>query len=120
MTVSPELMLAILSMDFYNRGYDFGVVVDGDAIGTATVTARDTYVDDTEYAAWQAVGFSAVAYQWNGDIVISYRGTDNPNPLAAISGMAGRWARVIAAPVVVIPGFRPTQAKRRRCPWELL
>lgn len=76
MTVSPELMHAILSIDSYNRGYDSGVVVDGDAIGTATVTARDTYVDDTEYAAWQAAGFYAVAYQWNGETVISYRGTD--------------------------------------------
>lgn len=71
MTVSPELMHAILSMDSYNRGYDSGVVVDGDAIGTATVTARDTYVDDTEYAAWQAAGFYAVAYQWNGETVLS-------------------------------------------------
>lgn len=33
MTISRELMLAILSMDSYNRDYGFGVTVGGSTLG---------------------------------------------------------------------------------------
>jgi hypothetical protein len=42
--VSPELYFAILSMDFYNRGYDPGIVVDSSTIGTASIGANSSAV----------------------------------------------------------------------------
>ena len=78
MSTSPELMYAILAMDAYNRGYNPGIAGlggMGSQIGTATVgeDAETLLSQGTAVAA----GFYAVAYQWNGDTIISYRGTDN-------------------------------------------
>ena len=77
MTLSNDLFLAILSMDSYNRGYDAGITGlggEGARIGAATI-AKDA---EQLLSAWeaQAAGVYAVAYQWNGETVISYRGTD--------------------------------------------
>ncbi|WP_339765226.1 calcium-binding protein, partial [uncultured Hoeflea sp.] len=91
MTISQDLFMAILSMDSYNRGYDAGIMLEDNSIGYAAVEARDTYVDDATYQNWQESGFYAVAYQWNGETVISYRGTDNPNPLAEGSDFWNGW-----------------------------
>ncbi|MEM5494468.1 calcium-binding protein [Hoeflea sp. AS16] len=85
MTFSNELMLAILAMDSYNRGYDAGIgdgqnVVDGvdvDGLGEAGSTIGSAVVLNFSLPQGsQAAGFYAVAYQWNGETVISYRGTD--------------------------------------------
>ena len=79
MTLDPKLMTAILAMDSYNRGYnagiDFGINPDianigiGNAQTTITSSILGTGVD-------QADGFYAIAYQYNGEVVVSYRGTD--------------------------------------------
>ena len=37
MAISSELMYAILAMDAYNRGYNPGLVSEGNSVGTATV-----------------------------------------------------------------------------------
>ena len=37
MSTSPELIYAILAMDAYNRGYNPGLVYEGNSVGTATV-----------------------------------------------------------------------------------
>ena len=87
MPISPDLMLAILSMDSYNRGYGAGLA-DG-----IHVDANGNDIDGLDEAGAQignatvlniplprgavAAGFHAVAYSWNGQTVISYRGTDN-------------------------------------------
>ncbi|WP_299866294.1 hypothetical protein [uncultured Hoeflea sp.] len=79
MSLSPDLFLAILAMDSYNRGYDSGIgdgpdgLGESGSIGNANILARPNEID---IADWQAAGFYAVAYQWNGETVISYRGTD--------------------------------------------
>ncbi|WP_447971535.1 calcium-binding protein [Nitrospira sp. M1] len=82
MAISRDLFLAILSMDSYNRGYNAGIN-DGGAndpdglgglgskIGNATVIEQDISPEA------QAAGFYAVAYEWNGETIISYRGTDS-------------------------------------------
>lgn len=78
MSISPELMFAILSMDSYNRGYDPGIVGlggEGSLLGTAIVKKDALQLLDE--GAAQAAGFYAVAYDWNGKTVISYRGTDD-------------------------------------------
>jgi Lipase (class 3) len=58
MTMNTDLMLAVLAMDAYGAGQN---------VGTATV------IKHHEEAS---TGFSAVAYSYNGETVISYRGTD--------------------------------------------
>ncbi|GJL65542.1 MAG: hypothetical protein NPIRA05_05130 [Nitrospirales bacterium] len=73
-TPSDELMYAILAMDAYNRGYNPGLVYEGNSIGTATVTQQsETSPNSPEVNA----GFYAVSYEWNGETIISYRGTDS-------------------------------------------
>jgi hypothetical protein len=69
MTISRELMLSIFSLDSYNRGYSVGMLVEGSGIGSASI-ASDEYT-----AAQQASSFYATAYTWNGETIISYRGT---------------------------------------------
>jgi len=78
MNISPELLYAILAMDSYNRGYDEGIVLPdakGTAIGPAKISDR---IQDFEGFASQAeaAGFYASAYEVDGAVVISYRGTD--------------------------------------------
>jgi hypothetical protein len=76
MSVSSELMYAILAMDAYNRGYNPGIAGlggMGSQIGTATVGID---ADDPEGVA-QAAGFYGLAYQWNGETIIAYRGSDS-------------------------------------------
>ena len=70
MSISNELMMTILSMDAYNRGYNAtlsdginvvsgvdvdGLGIEGSRIGTATVIQQDSS------EAAQAAGFYAVA-----------------------------------------------------------
>ncbi|HQU29583.1 MAG TPA: hypothetical protein PKZ24_10480 [Nitrospirales bacterium] len=82
MATSPELMYAILAMDAYNRGYNPGIgeLSDdiGTQIGTATISNRSS--SDPNGPAF-ASGFYAVAYEWNGETIISYRGTDSKGEL---------------------------------------
>ena len=66
---------AILAMDSYNQGYGPAVFNVGKSIGDATVIPLSNTL--AANPLWQDAGFYAVAYNWNGAIVISYRGTDN-------------------------------------------
>jgi len=69
-----DLFLAILALDAYNRGYNPGMYIptpdpnnpDCIQIGNATVVQQK---------ADNSIGFYAVAYNWDGQTVISYRGT---------------------------------------------
>lgn len=74
-------MKAILAMDAYNRGYNPGI-----SFGSNSKQSPDTpgiKIGNAEIyrangdAAAQAVGFYAIAYEYNGQKVISYRGTDD-------------------------------------------
>ncbi len=81
MTISRELMLAILSMDSYNRGYGVGLNFrqpSSQISGASTITFPDSVS-----AGWQAAGFYALAYDMTGvadfaagERVIAYRGSD--------------------------------------------
>ncbi len=70
--MDSEVFKAILALDAYNRGYHPGIAglsaATGTKIGTAEITADDGDSDA------QAIGFYAVAYDWNGETIISYRG----------------------------------------------
>ena len=69
MAIKPELFMAVLAMDSYNRNYNEGLNVTGSQIGEAVLST---------YSADESVSFFAQAYQWNGKTVIAYRGTDDP------------------------------------------
>jgi len=71
MAISNDLFMAILAMDAYNRGYNAGINLDPTVlqIGNATIRTDDLPVGS------QAASFFAQAYTWNGQTVISYRGT---------------------------------------------
>jgi RTX calcium-binding nonapeptide repeat (4 copies) len=65
-------------MDSYNRGYGAGIALPGDSasIGNATVGTDST--TELGLQITSNAGFFAISYSWNGQTVISYRGTDNP------------------------------------------
>lgn len=91
MTMSPELFMAILSMDSYNRGYNEGITGlggVGSLVGAAEIISQSNVLIGSED---RDAGFYAVAYQWNGETVISYRGTDNANRLAGGSDFWNGW-----------------------------
>ena len=82
--MNREVFLSLLALDSYNRGYGQSVLLrDGDnavgqnelgrLIGTARVSAQNI----TQSA--QQAGFYAIAYEWNNETIISYRGTNFPD-----------------------------------------
>lgn len=79
MTVNRDLFLAMLSMDSYNRGYGFGIKGLSDGyLGLATIE-NDSFIlsNSSNERIDISAGFYAIAYNWNGETIISYRGTDN-------------------------------------------
>ena len=68
-------------MDSYNRGYNAGINLTGTQIGNGTIVIDSSNVSLNLND--QAIGFYAIAYSYNGETVISYRGTDNPPSLLA-------------------------------------
>jgi len=81
MTISKNLLVAILAMDSYNRGYSQGILGLDDPnaqIGPAKFLRQSSV--NTNSAEFQA-GFYAAAYDTPYGTVIAYRGTDdNFNP----------------------------------------
>lgn len=75
--MNREVFLSLLALDSYNREYGANVEIAGSSLGSARILDREAFgIDDNVYAAWQAAGFYGVAYEWNGQTVISYRGTN--------------------------------------------
>ncbi|MEO5707983.1 MAG: hypothetical protein ABIT10_02650 [Alteraurantiacibacter sp.] len=75
------MFLSLLALDSYNRRYgqNVGGLSNVGQIGTATILT-DSVV--SLGFATQDSGFYAIAYQWNGQTVISYRGTNFPKELS--------------------------------------
>lgn len=71
--MNRDLMLSILALDSYNRGYNKRLTLSGNQLGTA-VSIRQSDTRNGSVAV--NAGFYAAAYDWNGETVISYRGTD--------------------------------------------
>ena len=70
--MTPNLMLALLAMDAYNRGSN-PALDEVQGYGTSVGDANILNISDAPL-----IGFSATAYQWNGKKIISFRGTDSP------------------------------------------
>jgi len=85
-----DLFLAILALDAYNRGYNPGMTFTGNSddpntqpqIGDATIVSN---LADT------SASFYAVAYSWEGETVISYRGTTFENNAANLGDVLNGW-----------------------------
>jgi len=88
MTISKELMLAILSMDAYNQGYGKGIDHGKTKIGSATFSG-ESVVD--EGAEGVNTGFYAVSYDTDYGTVISYRGTDNLELASSSNDILNGW-----------------------------
>ncbi|MBL4879619.1 MAG: hypothetical protein JKY78_12080 [Hyphomonas sp.] len=73
-----DLIRAILAMDVYNRGYGSGMLHLSQSLGTkignweVKANADDSNDSNSAFDA----GFYALAYEFEGETVISYRGTD--------------------------------------------
>lgn len=80
MTMNREVFLSILAMDSYQRGYAPGIKgLAQISNGAAVKIGNATLITDSEAKLGpiaESNGFYASAYQWGGDTVISYRGTD--------------------------------------------
>jgi len=93
MSLSPELMYAILSLDAYNRGYDPGIADLGglgSQIGMATIM-NDSENTNVTATTGKAAGFYAVAYDTEYGTVISYRGTNADSVDALLTDVWNGW-----------------------------
>lgn len=69
--MDSDVFRALLALDAYNRGYHTGIDgLVGNSIGSATIIRTDGEQPASD------IGFYAIAYAWNGETIISYRGTD--------------------------------------------
>ena len=94
MTTSRDLLLAILAMDSYNRGYGQGITgldAPNAQIGDAIFLKQsDIKLDSAAVSS----GFYAAAYDTPYGKVISYRGTDNyllSNPTTGGNDIVNGW-----------------------------
>ena len=78
--MNNDVFLSLLALDAYNRGYGQNVLLNdtddfagqnelGRSIGNASITFQNISLQA------QAAGFYASANDWNGETIISYRGT---------------------------------------------
>ena len=75
--MNRDLMMSVLTMDSYNRGYNSSITVPGLSENKNTQIGRALVYDNKGDLAAQAANFYAIAYTYNGEKIISYRGTDN-------------------------------------------
>ena len=87
-----DLFYAILSMDAYNRGYNSGIDLKGSTLGNALISLDAEDEGFLDAGAAQSAGFYAVAYQWNGETIISYRGTSAESVLEFLKDANSGWA----------------------------
>jgi hypothetical protein len=69
---------AILAMDAYNRGYGAGIKLGEDSHAPGTAIGNAFVIQSKGDTEAEAASFYALAHSWNGQTVISYRGTDDP------------------------------------------
>jgi hypothetical protein len=83
--MNRDLFLAILALDSYNRGYGRRIKLGeggpsdptndvGQLLGNATIIQQS---DTLPSRPGTSADFYAIAYDHNGETIISYRGTDN-------------------------------------------
>ncbi len=84
--MNSTLMKAILSMDSYNRGYDpkisFGTDKNYSPDSPEIKIGKAEIYRANGDAAAQNISFYAIAYEYGGEKIISYRGTDSALDIA--------------------------------------
>lgn len=82
--MNRDVFLSLLALDAYNRGYGQTVLLNQgdsttgqDEVGRFLGSAQ--IIEQRINSEAQAAGFYAIAYDWNGETVISYRGTNFPD-----------------------------------------
>lgn len=82
MTIDSAVFFkAILAMDAYNRGYGAGIKLPvKDEAGNYIQIGSATISLDRNDSIAQSIGFYAIAYNYSGGTIISFRGTDNTVP----------------------------------------
>lgn len=90
--MNREVLLSLLALDSYNRGYGQslgglevplfdlnGSPLDDIRIGNARIISDSSQLGETENGRIDEIsGFYAIAYEWNGETIISNRGTKSP------------------------------------------
>jgi len=102
-----DLFLAILALDAYNRGYNPGMTFAGDSDSPGTEIGDATILQATDDLSSQNSSFYAVAYSWNSETVISYRGTTFENNAANLGDVLNGWTLSL--------GFPKHRKLSRRC-----
>lgn len=78
--MNDYLFNAILSMDSYNRGYGRSInletIPNTSKLGNATITLDSRIFRENGNELDQSIGFYALAYDYNGETVIAFRGTN--------------------------------------------
>ncbi len=75
--MNREVFLSLLALDSYNRGYGRGLNELSEVGGIGSATIRPFQLREQD--GWEEAGFYAIAYGWNSETVISYRG-NNASP----------------------------------------
>lgn len=75
--MNRDVFLSLLALDSYNRGFgsQLNRLSESGGIGKATIRAFQPREQD----GWEESGFYAIAYEWNNETVISFRGTNFPD-----------------------------------------
>lgn len=93
--MNKHFFTSLLAMDVYNRGYNAGVggLPENGQIGTASATINSSILLDSNGLRVDiSQGFYAIAYDWNGQTVISYRGTDPSDGANAVKDIINGWS----------------------------
>lgn len=77
--MNREFFISLLAMDVYNRDYNAGVETRHApaGLGNAIISKDSSILVSNGQRIDQPAGFYAIAYDWNGQTVLSYRGTDD-------------------------------------------
>ena len=90
--MNNDLLKAILAMDSYNRSYNEGIIVTSTSLGDAVILQKQVNgvgvtfdsqtlgilpkdnPSDPDVRRDIDIGFYAIAYEYDGEVIISYRG----------------------------------------------
>lgn len=88
MALNRDVFLSLLALDAYNRGPGRAInelrvpAIGPDGTPQEIIKVGNAQIVSDSSAilgpSAQAAGFYAIAYDWNGETVISYRGTNFP------------------------------------------
>lgn len=112
-TASEKLVLALASMDAYNRADAPSIEMLTKSVGPLTVSKDSSFLKIGNLAT---DGFAAIAYtvsgsgtSLDGKTIIAYRGTDNPslatNPVKGASGLLSTRRKAWPSPLHDPPIF---------------